>query len=166
MLDSFDVVPAYMVGRRTDVLAWNRPAHSLLAGHLEYDAPHGPADSRPPTPRHDAATRVPTTERVRHRGQGAFPRSRRSRSTDDGLCSTGSEPHQGHTECGETHWGVWPDHPSSFLTSGRRSRVEGQTWSARTVFGLRLPRTRRRRAGHGRPLPADRTLRPRNARYP
>jgi transcriptional regulator with XRE-family HTH domain len=47
MLDSFDTVPAYIVGRRTDVLAWNRQAHALLAAHVDYDAPHGSAESRP-----------------------------------------------------------------------------------------------------------------------
>ncbi|MGK4578556.1 helix-turn-helix transcriptional regulator [Kitasatospora sp. HPMI-4] len=47
MLDSFNTVPAYIVGRRTDVLAWNRPAHALLAAHLDYEAPHGSAEGRP-----------------------------------------------------------------------------------------------------------------------
>ncbi|MFJ5722981.1 helix-turn-helix transcriptional regulator [Streptomyces sp. NPDC093149] len=47
MLESFDAVPAYIVGRRTDVLAWNRQAHALLAAHLDYDAPHVSTDSRP-----------------------------------------------------------------------------------------------------------------------
>ncbi|MFI0807677.1 helix-turn-helix transcriptional regulator [Streptomyces echinatus] len=47
MLDSFGTVPAYVVGRRTDVLGWNRTAHALLAAHLDHDAPYGPAGSRP-----------------------------------------------------------------------------------------------------------------------
>lgn len=32
-------VPALILGRRNDVLAWNRLGHSLLAGHLPFDAP-------------------------------------------------------------------------------------------------------------------------------
>ncbi|WP_336205252.1 helix-turn-helix transcriptional regulator [Nonomuraea sp. LPB2021202275-12-8] len=44
MINSFENVPAYIVGRRTDVLAWNRMAHALLAGHLDFDAPQRPAD--------------------------------------------------------------------------------------------------------------------------
>ncbi|WP_431047051.1 helix-turn-helix transcriptional regulator [Streptomyces sp. P1-3] len=47
MIDSFDTVPAYIVGRRTDALTWNRLAHALLADHLGYNAPHDSAESRP-----------------------------------------------------------------------------------------------------------------------
>jgi hypothetical protein len=32
------------VGRRNEVLAWNRLGHLLLAGHLDFDAPGRPAD--------------------------------------------------------------------------------------------------------------------------
>ncbi|WP_328492147.1 helix-turn-helix transcriptional regulator [Streptomyces sp. NBC_00414] len=35
--------PALVVGRRSDVLAWNRPGHGLFAGHLD---PVGPDDPR------------------------------------------------------------------------------------------------------------------------
>ncbi|ARQ70590.1 helix-turn-helix transcriptional regulator [Streptomyces marincola] len=38
--------PMLAIGRSTDVLAWNRPAHALLAGHLDYAAPDRAA-SRP-----------------------------------------------------------------------------------------------------------------------
>ncbi|MFJ6086261.1 helix-turn-helix transcriptional regulator [Streptomyces sp. NPDC092369] len=34
--------PAVVVGRRTDVLAWNRPGHGLFAGHLDPDSPDDP----------------------------------------------------------------------------------------------------------------------------
>jgi transcriptional regulator with XRE-family HTH domain len=44
MIDSMGNVPAYVAGRRTDVLAWNRMAHALLAGHLDFEAPGRPAD--------------------------------------------------------------------------------------------------------------------------
>ncbi|MFF8372161.1 helix-turn-helix domain-containing protein [Streptomyces lydicus] len=35
-------VPALVLGRFVDVLAWNRAGHALLAGHLPYDAPEEP----------------------------------------------------------------------------------------------------------------------------
>ncbi|MFC4029891.1 helix-turn-helix domain-containing protein [Streptomyces polygonati] len=37
-------VPAIVVGRSSDVLAWNRLAHALLAGHLDFHAPERAAD--------------------------------------------------------------------------------------------------------------------------
>ncbi|MEV4726024.1 helix-turn-helix domain-containing protein [Micromonospora humida] len=39
-------VPALVLGRRLDVLAWNTAGHALFAGHLEPDAVHRP-DRRP-----------------------------------------------------------------------------------------------------------------------
>jgi transcriptional regulator with XRE-family HTH domain len=39
-------VPTLVLGRRTDVLAWNRSGHALFAGHLDADAPQRP-DQRP-----------------------------------------------------------------------------------------------------------------------
>ncbi|GAA3531246.1 helix-turn-helix transcriptional regulator [Nonomuraea rosea] len=38
-VESFADVPAWAVGRRADVLAWNRLAHALFAPHLDLDAP-------------------------------------------------------------------------------------------------------------------------------
>jgi len=37
-------VPAVVMGRRNEVLAWNRLGHALLAGHYDLDAPIRPAD--------------------------------------------------------------------------------------------------------------------------
>jgi hypothetical protein len=37
-------VPALVLGRRTDVLAWNRLGHVLLAGHVSPTAQDDPAD--------------------------------------------------------------------------------------------------------------------------
>lgn len=45
-----DTLPAIVLGRRGDVLAWNRPGHALLAEHLAFDAPDDP-ESRPSMPR-------------------------------------------------------------------------------------------------------------------
>ncbi|OPF83233.1 transcriptional regulator [Streptomyces antioxidans] len=42
MLTAFGDVPALVIGRRGDVLAWNRTAHALLAGHLPPEAPERP----------------------------------------------------------------------------------------------------------------------------
>lgn len=44
LVSSFDTVPALVIGRRTDVLVWNRLAHALLAGHLSFDAPDRPGE--------------------------------------------------------------------------------------------------------------------------
>jgi transcriptional regulator with XRE-family HTH domain len=43
LLDVLGDVPAIVLGRRTDVLAWNRLGHALFAGHLDLDAPETPA---------------------------------------------------------------------------------------------------------------------------
>lgn len=44
MIDSFGDVPALVMGRFLDVLAWNPMAHALLAGHLDFHAPDRPGD--------------------------------------------------------------------------------------------------------------------------
>ncbi|MGW4468553.1 MmyB family transcriptional regulator [Nonomuraea sp. NPDC004354] len=56
MIESFGMVPAYVIGRRSDVLGWNRMAHALLAGHLDFDAPRL-AEDRPNIPA-DAGRRL------------------------------------------------------------------------------------------------------------
>lgn len=43
LLEAMTGVPALLLGRRNDVLAWNRPGHLLLAGHLDAAAPARPA---------------------------------------------------------------------------------------------------------------------------
>ncbi|CAM3823212.1 helix-turn-helix domain-containing protein [Kibdelosporangium persicum] len=45
-----DRTPAIVLGRRDDVLAWNRAGHALKAEHLPFDAPQDPAH-RPSIPR-------------------------------------------------------------------------------------------------------------------
>ncbi|MFI1194960.1 helix-turn-helix transcriptional regulator [Micromonospora sp. NPDC020750] len=45
-----EATPAIVLGRRGDVLAWNRTGHALLAEHLDFDAPRDPG-SRPSIPR-------------------------------------------------------------------------------------------------------------------
>ncbi|WP_055563384.1 helix-turn-helix domain-containing protein [Streptomyces atriruber] len=42
-LDVLGDVPAIVLSRRTDVLAWNRTGHALFAGHLDFGAPDLPA---------------------------------------------------------------------------------------------------------------------------
>ncbi len=39
LLHAMAEVPAVLLGRFNDVLAWNRAGHLLLAGHLDYDPP-------------------------------------------------------------------------------------------------------------------------------
>ncbi|WP_328377902.1 helix-turn-helix transcriptional regulator [Streptomyces sp. NBC_00440] len=43
LLRAVDGVPAIVLGRRTDVLAWNALGHALLAGHLDLLGPDDPA---------------------------------------------------------------------------------------------------------------------------
>ena len=43
LMRAMDSVPALVLGRRTDVLAWNTLGHALLAGHLDPLAPEAPA---------------------------------------------------------------------------------------------------------------------------
>ncbi|GAA0617550.1 helix-turn-helix domain-containing protein [Kribbella sandramycini] len=51
LLDSLqETTPALVLGRRGDVLAWNRAGHALFAGHHAYDAPGDPR-RRPSIPR-------------------------------------------------------------------------------------------------------------------
>ncbi|MET8167466.1 helix-turn-helix transcriptional regulator [Streptomyces sp. NPDC005329] len=42
LLAAVDGTPAVVLGRRSDVLAWNRPGHGLFAGHLDRDSPDDP----------------------------------------------------------------------------------------------------------------------------
>ncbi|MDA0633488.1 helix-turn-helix transcriptional regulator [Nonomuraea sp. MCN248] len=44
LLRAMDDVPAVLLGRFNDILAWNRAGHLLLAGHLDVDAPSRAAD--------------------------------------------------------------------------------------------------------------------------
>lgn len=46
LLAAMGHVPALVVGRRNDVLAWNRAGHTLLAGHLDSASPDDP-ETRP-----------------------------------------------------------------------------------------------------------------------
>ncbi|MBO1902461.1 helix-turn-helix domain-containing protein [Leucobacter weissii] len=46
LLHSMGDVPAVLLGRFNDILAWNRAGHLLLAGHLDCDAPND-AEDRP-----------------------------------------------------------------------------------------------------------------------
>jgi transcriptional regulator with XRE-family HTH domain len=44
LLDTLEGAPALVLGRRSDVLAWNRLGHALFAGHLPFDAPGQPGE--------------------------------------------------------------------------------------------------------------------------
>jgi transcriptional regulator with XRE-family HTH domain len=46
LLGAMTEVPALVMGRRNDVLAWNHAGHALFAGHLDFAAPDDP-DTRP-----------------------------------------------------------------------------------------------------------------------
>jgi transcriptional regulator with XRE-family HTH domain len=42
LIDAMTGVPAIVLGRSTEVLAWNRLGHALVAGHFDYAAPETP----------------------------------------------------------------------------------------------------------------------------
>lgn len=44
LINAMANVPALIMGRRTEILAWNRLGHALLAGHYDFTAPRRPAD--------------------------------------------------------------------------------------------------------------------------
>jgi len=44
LLRSLGDLPAMVVGRRTDILAWNEAGHALLAGHVDREAVERPAE--------------------------------------------------------------------------------------------------------------------------
>ncbi|WP_406303918.1 helix-turn-helix transcriptional regulator [Streptomyces sp. NBC_00885] len=50
LMDTFGDAPVVALGRRSDVLAWNRAGHGLFAGHLDADSPDRVAE-RPNTAR-------------------------------------------------------------------------------------------------------------------
>lgn len=43
LVDSMETVPAVVLGKRTEVLAWNQAGHRLVAFHLEFEAPETPS---------------------------------------------------------------------------------------------------------------------------
>lgn len=45
-----EAIPAVVLGRRGDVLTWNRTGHALVAEHVDFDAPHD-VTRRPSVPR-------------------------------------------------------------------------------------------------------------------
>lgn len=46
LIDAMAAVPALVLGRSTDILAWNRMGHALIGGHYAFDAPER-ATTRP-----------------------------------------------------------------------------------------------------------------------
>jgi transcriptional regulator with XRE-family HTH domain len=50
LLEAVSTYPAALLGRRNDVLAWNRLGHALLASHLPFESPGNPS-TRPSLPR-------------------------------------------------------------------------------------------------------------------
>jgi transcriptional regulator with XRE-family HTH domain len=43
LIDAMTSIPAIVLGRSTEVLAWNRLGHALVAGHFDYAAPEHPS---------------------------------------------------------------------------------------------------------------------------
>lgn len=43
LIENMSGVPSVLLGKRTEVLAWNKAGHRLVAGHLDFDSPEHPA---------------------------------------------------------------------------------------------------------------------------
>jgi transcriptional regulator with XRE-family HTH domain len=43
LVQAMDTVPAIVLGKRTEILAWNQAGHRLVASHLDFDAPEAPS---------------------------------------------------------------------------------------------------------------------------
>lgn len=43
LIDTMHAVPAVVLGKRTEVIAWNKAGHGLVASHLDFDAPDIPS---------------------------------------------------------------------------------------------------------------------------
>lgn len=43
LIEAMTTIPAIVLGRATEVLAWNRLGHALIAGHFDYAAPEKPS---------------------------------------------------------------------------------------------------------------------------
>lgn len=88
LLQAMPQVPALLLGRRNDVLAWNGLGHRLLASHLDVDAPSDPA-RRPSTTRMlfcDPHTRAQEADWEHHaRTHVAYLRMVSGRHPDDRL---------------------------------------------------------------------------------
>nr|MDT0523915.1 NADH-quinone oxidoreductase subunit H [Streptomyces sp. DSM 41633] len=54
LLRSLDHLPVLVLGRRTDVLAWNELGHALLAGHVDFTSVDNPATHLELTMVHEA----------------------------------------------------------------------------------------------------------------
>ncbi|TFD08974.1 MULTISPECIES: helix-turn-helix transcriptional regulator [unclassified Cryobacterium] len=44
LIESMSSMPAVVLGRRSEVLAWNSLGHKLVGSHLDFESPHCPAD--------------------------------------------------------------------------------------------------------------------------
>ncbi|MFI0717204.1 hypothetical protein ACH4SK_42950 [Streptomyces inhibens] len=91
MIESLGDVPALMLGRFVDALAWNRVGHALLAGHLPFDAPERGAAERPNVarmmfldPHTRAAVPGPAEHAAGHRGRSAADCRTLARHAADG----------------------------------------------------------------------------------
>lgn len=43
LIENMERVPSVLLGKRTEVLAWNAAGHRLVAGHLDFDSPEHPS---------------------------------------------------------------------------------------------------------------------------
>lgn len=129
MVHGFDSVPALVVGRRSDVLAWNRLAHGLLAGHLPYESADRPAE-RPNLARLvflDPHTRELYVDwRAKARDAVAFLRTSAARHPDDPKLSELVGELAMHSEEFAALWSAHPVRECSFNVRDYQHPVVGR----------------------------------------
>ncbi|UNO43226.1 helix-turn-helix transcriptional regulator [Streptomyces sp. MST-110588] len=121
LLGAMETVPALALGRRFEVLGWNRLGHALLAGHLDFESPGRPAD-RPNTQRLlflDPHTRelYPDREQETRRAVASLRVAAGRYPEDRQLAELIGELTMKSTEFS----GLWARHPVSNCTFGVKS---------------------------------------------
>lgn len=121
LVDSMGGVPAVVLGRRTEVLAWNRAGHRLVASHVDFDAPDTPS-ARPNMTRMlflDEATRSLYPHWRSEAGRAvASLRLLSGRFADDtGLAALVGELTLKSPEFGA----MWAEHPVENCMSGQKT---------------------------------------------
>jgi hypothetical protein len=114
-------VPSVVLGKRTEVLAWNLLGHRLVASHLDFNAPHTPAE-RPNMTRMlflDKATRTLHPQWRAEAGRAvASLRLLSGRFADDTeLASLVGEPTLKNPEFAS----MWAEHPVDNCMSGYKT---------------------------------------------
>jgi transcriptional regulator with XRE-family HTH domain len=134
LVDSMGGVPTVVLGKRTEVLAWNRTGHRLVASQLDFDAPDTPSE-RPNMTRMlflDEATRVLYPQWRTEAGRAvASLRLLSGRFADDtGLAALVGELTLKSPEFAS----MWAEHPVENCMSGHKTLNHPQLGSLELGF--------------------------------